>query len=53
MRVCIIDTFSIDEDDASYLEREQEHIEELLNSDKAFAKEEGIDHVETHMVILK
>ncbi|PIC86752.1 universal stress protein UspA [Sporosarcina sp. P20a] len=47
--VNIMDIFSIDEDDASYLEREQQRIEDLLNSYKAIAKEEGIDHVETHI----
>lgn len=47
--VNIIDIFSIDDDDASYLEREQQHIEDLLNSYKAIAKEEGLDYVETHI----
>lgn len=44
--VNIIDIFSMDESD---LEREQQHMEELLNGYKAIAEEEGITHVETHI----
>ncbi|ARJ38618.1 universal stress protein [Sporosarcina sp. P21c] len=47
--VSVIDMFSIDEDDTSYREREEQHIRDLLNSYKTIAKEEGIDHVETYI----
>ncbi len=47
--VNIIDIFSMDENNGSDFERAQQKIEELLNSYKAIAKEEGIKHVETHI----
>ncbi|WP_303969090.1 universal stress protein [Sporosarcina ureae] len=47
--VNIIDVFSIDEEDASFVKREQRHIEDLLNSYELIAKEEGLEHVETHI----
>lgn len=47
--VNIIDIYSIDEEDTSYVEREQQHIEDLLNSYKAIAKEKGLNHVEIYI----
>ncbi|PID24810.1 universal stress protein [Sporosarcina sp. P7] len=47
--VSVIDIFSIDEDDISFLEREEQRIGDLLNSYITLAKEEGIDDVETYV----
>lgn len=47
--VSVIDIFSIDEEDTSYREREEQHIGDLLISYKTIAKEEGIDQVETYI----
>lgn len=47
--VSVIDIFSIDEEDTSYREREEQRIGDLLISYKTIAKEEGIDQVETYI----
>lgn len=47
--VSVIDIFSIDEEDTSYREREEQRIGDLLISYKTIAKEEAIDQVETYI----